>query len=169
MEQIFGAQKRFFLTFLLGFALIFISSCKQRDPNPENKDPVYAEIGKHLAEAKNDLVYVKSYLDEGLLDLNSAKPQSGEYTVFKKRVDDGQKALAMATQTVRMYEVRLEERKIYVQRRYLESLTEKGRKWPDEGELKEDLEKLKILKRRYSRVKDVLPSTDVPRGTSATK
>lgn len=169
MEHTYLVRKQSFLALLAAFALIFMTACKQRDPNPENKDPVYAELGKNLAEAKNDLVYVKSYLDEGLADLDLAKPQSGEYTVFKKRVDDGQKALALATQTVRMYEVRLEERKVYVQRRYLESLTEKGRKWPDESEAQEDLEKLRLLKKRFARVKDVIPSTDVPRGTSATK
>lgn len=71
-----------------------------------------------------------------------------------------------------MYEVRIEERKVYVQRRYLESLTKDGRKWPEEGEAEAELLKLQLLREKTARVKDTLKKEepkDVPRGTAEQK
>lgn len=152
--------------------LTTISSCKKRDPNPENKDKVYIQLQADLAAAKTTQTYVNDYIKENQDSLSKAVPQSGEESVFKKRVNEGSNKLTYANQQVRMYEVRIEERKIYVQRRYLESFSPSGRKWPDDLEANEELLKLQMLREKVARINDSLPRPevkDVPRGTKDEK
>ncbi len=156
---------------LLIFTLLLVSlvSCNKRDPNPENKDAVFAQLNKDLAEAKVALAYVADYINTNKLDLETAIPQSGEQPVYVKRINEGLNAQTYAAQQVRAYEVRIEERKLYVQRRYLESLTPNGRKWPEEGEAEAELLKLQMLREKVARVKNTLPKVEdknVPRGTT---
>jgi len=148
-----------------------IVGCNKRDPNPEKKDTVYAQLNKDLDAAKVALAYINDYIHTNKLDLETAVPQSGELAVYVKRINEGLNALTYANQQVRAYEVRIEERKLYVQRRYLESLTPNGRKWPEEGEADTELLKLQMLREKVARVKNTLPKTEekdvVPRGTTA--
>ncbi len=150
------------------FLLVLYSGCEKRDPNPENKDKVYAQLQVDLGAAKVAQAYVNDYINTNKTDLSTAVPQSGEEPVYTKRINEGLNKLTYANQQVRMYEVRIEERKIYVQRRYLESLTPNGRKWPDEGEAEAELLKLQMLREKVARINDSLPKPevkDVPRGT----
>lgn len=169
MEHLQNYAKLLILLFLLGNLI----SCNKRDPNPENKDAVYAQLQKDLGEAKAALVYVQDYINTNKADIEKAVPQSGERAVYEKRVNEGLNAQLYANQQVRMYEIRIEERKIYVQRRYLESLTKNGRKWPEDGEAEAELQKLQLLREKVARVRDTLPKEpkekDVPRGTQEGK
>lgn len=154
---------------LFTLLLVNLAACNKRDPTPENKDAVFAQLNKDLGEAKVALAYVNDYINTNKLDLETAVPQSGEQPVYVKRINEGLNAQTYAAQQVRAYEVRIEERKLYVQRRYLESLTPKGRKWPEEGEAEAELLKLQMLREKVARVKNTLPKTeekDVPRGTT---
>ncbi len=154
---------------LFTLLLIGLAGCNKRDPNPENKDAVFAQLNKDLAEAKVALAYVADYINTNKLDLETAVPQSGEQPVYVKRINEGLNAQTYAAQQVRAYEVRIEERKLYVQRRYLESLTPNGRKWPEEGEAEAELLKLQMLREKVARVKNTLPKAEdknVPRGTT---
>lgn len=162
------------ITKILFFLLVSLLSvgCNKRDPHPENKDPVYAQLNKDIGEAKAAQTYVQDYINENKSALEEAVPQSGERPVFEKRMNEGLNALTYATQQVRMYDVRIEERKLYVQRRYLESLTPNGRKWPEEPEAEAELLKLQLLREKTARVKNTLKkeeAKDVPRGTSEAK
>lgn len=147
------------------------AACNKRDPNPHEKDPVYQQLNKDIAVAKGAAAYVADYINTNKIDLLSAVPQSGEGPVFTKRVNEGINKLTYASQQVRMYEVRIAERKLYVERRYLESLTPNGRRWPDGEEIEADLLKLRLLREKVARVTDTLPKPevkDVPRGTQKT-
>lgn len=159
------------LLFFALFSLILIG-CSKRDPHPENKDPVYAQLQKDLGDAKATLAVVTDSVNSSKADLEKSVPQSGESTVFEKRVNEALNAQTYAAQQVRMYEVRVEERKLYVERRYLESLTPNGRKWPEEGEAEAELQKLQLFREKTARIKDTLKkeeSKDVPRGTTEGK
>lgn len=154
---------------IFGLFLLTLANCSKRDPNPENKDPVYAQLNKDINDAKAALAYVNDYINTNKADLEKAVPQSGERAVYEKRVNEGLNAQTYAAQQVRMYAVKIEERRLYVQRRYLESLTANGRKWPEEGEADAELLKLQLLREKTSRVKNTLKKDqpkDVPRGTA---
>lgn len=166
--RLFYVEHMQFFKKLLIFTL-FIVSCNKRDPHPENKDPVYVQLQKDMAEAKVALAYVADYINTNKVDLEKAVPQSGERAAYEKRINEGLNAQIYATQQVRMYEVRIEERKLYVGRRYLESLTSGGRKWPEDGEADTELLKLQLIREKTSRVKDTLKKEepkDVSRGTT---
>lgn len=154
--------------FLLILLLLATTACSRRNPNPELGDRVYNQINNDLAAAKADLAYVTEFVATQKADLQKALPQTGEAAVYKKRVNDSLNALTYATQQVRMYEVRLAERKLYAERRYLESLTADGRKWPDEADTDSELNKLRLQREYRERIKKALPEPkkDVPRGTS---
>ncbi|AZZ38234.1 hypothetical protein CIK05_15980 [Bdellovibrio sp. qaytius] len=142
--------------------------CNKRDPHPENKDKVYAQLNVDLGTAKVAQAYVNEYINGNKKDLETAVPQSGEEPVYTKRINEGLNKLTYANQQVRMYEVRIEERLLYVQRRYLESLTPNGRKWPDDEDTAAELIKLQMLREKVARVNDSLnkkDGKDVPRGT----
>lgn len=166
--RLFYVEHMVFSLKILTLALfVCLASCSKRDPNPESKDTVYSEISKDLAQAKADYSIIAAQVDTQKADLAKATPQTGERGVFEKRVNDSLNTLVYAKQRVRMYEVRLDERKLYVQRRYLESLTPGGRKWPEEGELESEKLKLKMLREKSARIRNVLEvAPDVPRGTS---
>ena len=162
------------LTKLLLFTLfsLILIGCSKRDPNPHKKDPVYAQLEKDMTEAKAALAYVTDYINTNKTDLEKAIPQSGERAVYEKRVNEGLNAQTYAAQQVRMYEVRMEERKLYVERRYLESLLKDGRKWPEDGEADAELLKLQLMREKTARLKDTLKKEepkDVPRGTNEQK
>lgn len=159
------------LLFFTLFSLILIG-CNKRDAHPENKDPVYAQLQKDLGDAKAALALVIDTINTNKAELEKAVPQSGERAVFEKRMNDALGAQTYAAQQVRMYEVRIEERRLYVERRYLESLTPNGRKWPEEGEAEAELQKLQLYREKTARVRDTLKKDkpkDVPRGTTEGK
>lgn len=158
--------------FIFMLILASLVACNKRDPNPESKDQVYAQLQTDLISAKAAHAYVADYIATNRADLAVAVPQSGEEPVYVKRINEGLNAQTYANQQVRMYEVRIAERKLYVGRRYLESLTPNGRKWPEAGEDEAELLKLQMLREKVARVKNTLPRAeekDVPRGTSKAK
>lgn len=150
---------------LFAIFIVILSACTKRDPNPESKDPVFAELNKDFGAANADLASINTRVDELQVNLKEAKPQSGERVVYEKRLNEALTAKTYATQKVRMYEVRAEERKIYVQRRYMESLTPHGKKWPDEAEADFELAKLKLMREKNERLRGK-NSEVVPRGTT---
>lgn len=154
-----------FVTLILGMALF--SSCEKRDPNPEIKDPVYKETSTQLAIAKADLNMTLKEIDEINKSWAHSKPQTGEGKVYEKRLNEAKNTDVYLKQRVRFYEISLEERKIFVQRKYLESLMPNGKPWPDQKEIDDSLLKLSLYAKRSGRVEKKKP--DVPHGTSAAK
>ncbi|MFN3455041.1 MAG: hypothetical protein ACK41T_08790 [Pseudobdellovibrio sp.] len=138
------------------------TSCKKRDPNPELSDPVYkqllADLGVATAEHSSNL----SLIEKIKSDLSKSKPQTGQNKVFEKQLNEAQNNSLYTAQMVRLYEVKIEQRKLEVQKRYLESLLENGRKWPDQEDIDKKEEELIMLRSKISRVKK---KEDVPRGT----
>lgn len=167
--------KVFVQLFKMGILCALVSAivlgCKKRDPNPETKDQVFAQLQTDLAEAKAAVAVIQEYVDSNKSDMAEAVPQSGERAVYEKRVNEGLNSLTYANQQVRMYEIRIEERRQYVGRRYLESLTKAGRTWPDQEEVSAELQRLQLLREKTARVRNSLPKPpekDVPRGTGET-
>ena len=152
---------------ILTLGLILFSSCEKRDPNPEVKDPVYRETSAQLALAKADLGMNSREIEEINKSWALSKPQSGEGKVYEKRLNEGKNIDTYLKQRVLFYEISLEERKIFVQRKYLESLLPDGKPWPDQKEIDDSLLKLSLYAKRSGRVEKKKP--DVPRGTEPTK
>lgn len=152
---------------ILALGLVLFSSCEKRDPNPEIKDPVYKEISAQLALAKADLVSNTKEIEEISKSWSLSKPQTGESKVYEKRLNEAKNTNVYLKQRVRYYEISLEERTLFVQRKYLESLLPNGKPWPDQKEIDDSLLKLSLYAKRSGRVEAKKP--DVPRGTQPAK
>jgi hypothetical protein len=154
------------LLIILAFCL---SSCTKRDPNPELKDQVYMQIQKDLTGATSALTEKTKNLEKCISDMRNAVPQSGEIKVYEKRRNDAFENKVYAEQMVRLYEIRLAERKLFVQRKYLESLLPKSKKWPDQIDIDNQLLSLKILRDKAQSKEKKKDDPSVPRGTSEKK
>lgn len=94
VEHMQNLTKFFVLTLI---SLIFVS-CSKRDPHPETKDPVFAQLNKDIGDAKAALAYVTDYINTNKIDLEKAVPQTGERAVYEKRVNEGLNAQTYAAQ-----------------------------------------------------------------------
>ena len=159
--------KKALIAGIILIGLILFSSCEKRDPNPEVKDPVYKETSAQLALAKADLGMNTRELEEINKSWALSKPQTGEGKVYEKRLNEAKNIDTYLKQRVRFYEISLEERKIFVQRKYLESLLPDGKPWPDQKEIDDSLLKLSLYAKRSGRVEKKKPV--VPRGTEPAK
>ncbi len=151
----------------IAIGLIFFSSCERRDPSPEIKDLVYMETSAQLALAKADLGMNTREIEEINKSWALSKPQTGEGKIYEKRLNEAKNIDTYLKQRVRFYEISLEERKIFIQRKYLESLQPQGKAWPDQKEIDDSLLKLSLYAKRSGRVEKKRP--DVPRGTPSVK
>lgn len=157
-----------FYRFVFVWLLFLAFSCKkQLDPNPELKDPIYTAFTAELANARVELTAAQSEVDSLKNDLKNAVPQSGEARVYERRVNDAQDKKAVAEQKVRYLEIKLEERKLVAQKKYLESQLPNGKPWPDEDEIHSELEKIRLVKERVQRVNGTtkIKNPNVPHGT----
>lgn len=168
VEHFFFSSKKLFVATVLAVFSLFFASCNKRDSNPEGKDPVYAQLNKDIDVARSDLLAKKSEIDSIQSDLRNAVPQSGEARVYEKRLNIAVEAKIYLAQRLRMYEVRAEERKIFVQKKYLESLLPSGKKWPDAAESESELLKLRMLREKSDRMRSAEKPAEesVPRGTT---
>ncbi len=152
---------------LLAITAALFSSCEKRDLNPEGKDIVYKETAAQLALAQTDFGMNSREVDEITKSWSLSKPQTGENKVYEKRLNEAKNINVYLKQRVRFYEISVQERKLFVQRRYLESLLPNSKPWPDQKEIDDSMLKLSLYAKRSGRVEKKKP--DVPRGTPPTK
>ncbi len=144
--------------------LSIISSCKGADPNPELKDKIYQDLRSELDIAKRNTQGEVAQLEKVSQELKEVVPQSGILKHAAGRVFASQNQLDVYRQQEKYFEVKLEQRRIYVQKRYLESLLPAGRPWPDPAEEQEYEIRLKLR-----RAKLEWDKKNVPRGTASEK
>ncbi len=158
-----GLFRKVLVGAIVPLGLVLFSSCEKHAPNPEAKDPVYRETSAQLAFAKVDLGMNSREIEEINKSWALSKPQTGESKVYEKRLNEAKNIDTYLKQRVRFYEISLVERKIFVQRKYLESLLPDGRPWPDQKEIDDSLLKLSLYAKRSGRVEK--KKSSVPRGT----
>lgn len=141
---------------------IFALSCKQEDPTPELSDKIFKDLQAELEIAKKNTEAEESQQKRVLDEFSKVIPQTGQHKFAEKRVFDSQNQLAVYRQQEKYFEVKLEERRIYVRKRYLESLLPKGRPWPAPEEDAEYALRLKLRRAKLDWDK-----RNVPRGTAS--
>lgn len=145
----------------------FVSSCTKTDPHPELRDEIYADLTTELDIAKKALESEEKTLLSLKSELAKAVPQTGQVKYATHKVRKSEELLNKIAQQKVYFEIKLERRKLYVMDRYLESLKEGGRKWPDPEEIAiyKSVTKFNREKLEFDKNKRMVKGKDVPRGT----
>lgn len=152
-----------FLTILTTLA----SSCTKTEPNPELRDEIYLDLTTEMDIATKAMESEEKNLLSLKGELEKAVPQTGQVKYATLKVRSSEEALNRLMQQKIYFDIKIERRKIYVRERYLESLKEGGRKWPDDEELAvyKSVTKFNREKIEYDKNKRMVKGKDVPRGT----
>lgn len=154
-------KKAFFCILFLAFST-YTSGCKHEDPTPELSDKIFKDLQSELDIAKKNTEGEIAQQSTVAKELSQAVPQTGQRGIQQRRVFDSLNQLDVYHQQEKYFEVKLEERRIYVRKRYLESLLPKGRTWPAPEEDAEYALKLKLRRAKLDWDKK-----RVPRGTAS--
>ena len=112
-----------------------------------------------LGEVIADELAGKSELEKIVSEGKNAAPQTGENKVYQKRLYDAEGKLNYIQQYKRALTIKIEQRKIFINREYLKSLIQKEHNYKNPDEIKSSEESLIIDKKQYQK-------RIVPRGTS---
>lgn len=151
-----------FLHLILIVLCALALSCKKEDPTPELSDKIFKDLQAELEIAKKNTQNEESQQKKVFEELQKVIPQTGQRKYAEKRVFDSQGQLTTYQQQEKYFEVKLEERRIYVRKRYLESLLPNGRPWPAPEEDAEYELRLKLRRAKLDWDKK-----SVPRGTAS--
>lgn len=152
-----------FLTILTTLA----SSCTKTDPHPEQRDEIFTDLTTELDIANKALEAEEKNLLNLKKELEKAVPQTGQVKYATQKVRNSEEMLNKILQQKIYFEIKLERRKHYVMERYLESLKEGGRKWPDPEEVAiyKSVTKFNREKIEFDKNKRMVKGKNVPRGT----
>jgi hypothetical protein len=140
---------------------LLMQSCKEKtDLNPELKDPVYLDLKSELDISIKQEQSLIAQLAKDTLQFNNTVPQKGKSALHRNKMSSSENLLTTTQQQKKFFEIRIEQRKIFVQQRYLESLKPGGTLWPDEKELADYKIRMKLQKDKFK-----WETQNVPRGT----
>ncbi len=113
--------------------LLLLSACNKPDPNPELKDPIYADLNAELALAEAAIAAEAANLKKFQDELAAVVPQTGQIKYAQKRVEETKSKLARHQQQRDYFELKIAARKKLASRAYLEAFHKKT-DWPDPEE-----------------------------------
>lgn len=148
-----------------------IAACNKPDPNPENRDEIYQELNKQIAEITHAIDAEEKQLVEHKKNLSEVVPQTGQIKFAQKRVFDSQAKIDKMKQQKNWLEIRTKERLKETRKGYLKAF-KANEPWPDPKEFEEykAQTKLRQAKRDWDvkeRIKDSEPSK--PKGEGGEK
>ena len=157
--------------FLLIYLILplFLLSCKKEDPNPELSDIIYKDLKSEYDMSVKQEAELQAQVEENTSHYLKTPPQQGLSNVNRSKLTASENSLATVKQQKKYFEIKIEQRRLYVQQRYKESLAEGGRPWPDPKETEDYKIRLKLQRDKFEW--DVRRSKDgnVPRGTTESK
>lgn len=145
--------------------LIFLSACTQKNPNPEQSDPIYKDLKVELDIATKALEDEQKNMLSLEKEKDQAVPQTGQIKYAMKKIYDSEHKIDMLKQQKLYFEIKVEERAQQARRAYEESLKPGAKPWPDPKEIEEyeAIERLQRAKFDWDRNKGMKKA--VPRGT----
>lgn len=119
-------------TLRVAFALIAaltLGACSKEDPNPELRDPIYADLGKRQADAQKAYEEASAKIKELVEKLEKAEANSLEKRDMERDLRKYRKVALDSEQMARYYKIRVERRRIVDKAAYREALEAK-KEWP---------------------------------------
>jgi hypothetical protein len=121
--------------FILAISFFFVTvcGCKQEDPNPELKDPIYVDLLRRATEARKG--YEEELKKQG--DISSKLEKTEANSIERKRtqrdLDKSKHSSFDYDQTAKYYEIRA-KRRLHVDRMTYKAAFAAGKPWPDKHE-----------------------------------
>ena len=140
----FHVEHIFMLKIAIFALIISIVGCKKPEPNPEIRDPIYADIQADIQNVDKDIVTAQTELADHQKTLSEVVPQTGQIKYAQKRVDDAYKKIDRLKQEKTYLQIRAVERLKQVRVQYKRAF-DKGEEWPNPAEF-EEYKKIKALK-----------------------
>lgn len=136
--------------FLLVLSALLCFSCSKKDPHPESKDEIYADLLAEQDLMAKAVDAAEKELQGKEKDLKSAVPQTGQLKQLEMMYFEAKNAFDKLKQQKQYFDIKVLERQQEVQLRYEESLTKGGRKWPDPQETAQYKLKLKLYREKIT-------------------
>ena len=118
------------------FGLTLLTACRQPDANPELRDPIYADMfnkpDAYATKAKEQ----KEKIADLKKDLSKMEPRDPARKRTQKEIYDLERGLVAIEQEAKYYEIRLEQRRKYARKAYMEAFNA-GKDWPEPAEFEE--------------------------------
>ncbi len=127
---------------ILFLQLSVLIGCEKPNPEPEKLDQVYEELEKQAAAVGADIAKFQTQLDEHLVTLKKAEPQTGQIKYAQKHVYETSALIDRLKQKKRYWEIRAKSRKERDRIEYLKAFYAK-KPWPPPAELAKYKESLK--------------------------
>ena len=112
---------------------LFLVSCNKPDPNPELKDPIYADLNALLGSAKQAVESEKKALEEHTQALKDVIPQTGQIKYAQKRFYESEAKITRLEQEAKYLELKIAARKKLAVKSYQAAFA-KEETWPDPQE-----------------------------------
>lgn len=109
---------------LMLFSLIFVVSCNKPDPEPEKKDPIYADLQAELQNTQKQIADVSTTLKDQESELEKVTPQTGKIKYAQKRVFGTQKQIDLLKQQEKYWTIRIDERARFIRRKSMDAFKE---------------------------------------------
>jgi hypothetical protein len=143
------------------FILLFLSSCTKKIANPEKLDQIYLDLVSELDISAKQETELSLQLSKDVEAFRKTPPQTGAIANTRTKMAITENLLSIVKQQKKFFEIRIEQRKNYVESRYNESLTKNGRPWPDLKETEDYKIRMKLQRDKFN-----WETNNVPRGTN---
>lgn len=129
---------------LLFFMILLLSACRKEDPNPENLDPIYADLVKRNASDESELNEEKKKLLKAKDDVSVALPNTIDLKNALRDKAHAEQAIARLEQKIRFSKIRIERRRVEDKLNYHEAFVA-NKEWPDKAEYQNYLTNMRLL------------------------
>lgn len=149
--------------------ILFLSGCKEPVPNPELRDPIYGDLKAQLATTLTELEAEKKEVEELEKTMPKMDVRGSELRQARRQLASHSRKLSALKQMKQYYEIRIEQRKSFVDKDYLKAF-EADIPWPnpEEYERYKVVKKLRTADRNWdSRVPKLTRNLKNPPGGSA--
>ena len=115
--------------------LLLFTGCKEEEPNPELRDPIYKDLSDKAEKAQKDLIAEEKNLKSLIEALASEKIRTLGIKLARNKVNTSRKKVVQLRQSAKYLKIRAEHRKLSGRKAYRIAF-KKGLPWPDPNELK---------------------------------
>lgn len=118
----------------LFFMTLTLISCTKADPEAYRGDPILQDYVTQQGLTNSQLETLNKQILTTKKDMQTSVPQSGQYSVHRKRLHEQEDRAAKLIQQLQFWKLKIESRAKEAQSEYLKAFKEK-KEWPDKSKV----------------------------------